>query len=119
MAEFRPEVLSASTTAPLASSPWPPGRSAAQGGRPRSWALRDRNLSRLGARLDVPRYQRDQLSAGVVHLGVGNFHRAHQAVYFDDLARLGVTGWGITGVGLRSRRIQDVLPAQDLLYTVL
>jgi len=85
----------------------------------RSWALRERNLPRLRGRVDVPLYRRDQLRSGVVHLGVGSFHRAHQAVYFDDLARLGLTRWGITGVGLRSPRIQEALPPQDLLYTVL
>lgn len=84
-----------------------------------SWALRERNLARFRGRVDVPVYRRDQLRSGVVHLGVGSFHRAHQGVYFDDLARLGLTRWGITGVGLRSPRIQEALPLQDLLYTVL
>jgi mannitol 2-dehydrogenase len=85
----------------------------------RSWTLRERNLTRFRDRVDVPVYRRDQLRTGVVHLGVGGFHRAHQGVYFDDLARLGITRWGVTGVGLRSPRMRDALPPQDLLYTVL
>jgi len=66
----------------------------------------------------VPGYDRAALRSGVVHLGVGNFHRAHQAVYFDDLANLGMTGWGITGIGLRSPRASDLLSQQDMLFTV-
>ena len=85
----------------------------------RSRTLRERNLPRLRGRVELPGYRRDQLRSGVVHLGVGSFHRAHQAVYFDDLARLGSTRWGITGVGLRSPRLQQALAPQDHLYTVL
>lgn len=56
----------------------------------------------LGERIVVPQYDRRSLTPAVVHLGVGGFHRAHQAVYLDDLARSGETGWGEIGVGLRS-----------------
>src|SRR3954452_24683833 len=80
--------------------------------------LTQANLPALAPRIAVPGYDRATLSTGVVHLGVGNFHRAHQAVYFDALARLGMTGWGITGIGLRSRRFCELLPPQDLLFTV-
>lgn len=119
MAEFRPALVPVLTdSAPLDFS-WSAGQAPELRSRPRPRALRDRNLARLGRRIDVPLYRRDQLTTGVVHLGVGGFHRAHQAVYFDDLARLGVTGWGITGVGLRSRGVHEALSAQDLLYTVL
>ena len=53
-------------------------------------------------RLLVPRYDRSALVPSVVHIGVGGFHRAHQAVYLDELARNGVSqGWGLTGVGAR------------------
>ena len=55
----------------------------------------------------------------MVHLSVGYFHRSHQAVYFDDLARRGETGWGLTGVGLRHREMQTALAPQDWLYTVV
>ncbi|BBZ41352.1 mannitol dehydrogenase [Mycobacterium conspicuum] len=55
-----------------------------------------------------------------MHIGAGNFHRAHQAVYFDDLARSGISDrWGVTGVSLRSREAKDLLSAQDGLYTVV
>jgi mannitol 2-dehydrogenase len=54
-----------------------------------------------------------------VHFGVGGFHRAHQAVYLDELARRGVTDWGLVGVGLHSREIGEVLTAQDGLYLVV
>ena len=52
---------------------------------------------------------------GIVHVGVGGFHRAHQAVYLDELARHGHTDGGTVGVGLHSREIGEVLAAQDRL----
>jgi len=71
-------------------------------------------------RIEVPTYDRSTLQRGVVHIGAGNFHRAHQAVYFDDLACSGIsTQWGLTGVSLRSRDVKDLLSAQDGLYTVV
>jgi mannitol 2-dehydrogenase len=71
-------------------------------------------------RIDVPTYDRSTLQRGVVHIGAGNFHRAHQAVYFDDLARSGISNqWGVAGVSLRSRDVKDLLSAQDGLYTVV
>ena len=73
----------------------------------------------LGKRVDIPRYCRAELTAGVVHLGVGNFHRAHQAMYFDRLAELGVKDWGVTGIGLRSRAVRDALAPQDNLFLVV
>jgi mannitol-1-phosphate/altronate dehydrogenase len=50
---------------------------------------------------------------------VGSFHRSHQAVYFDELARQGVTDWGVTGVGLRRHEMHEALAPQDWLYTVV
>jgi len=68
------------------------------------------NLELLPAPVAVPTYDRAGLTPAVVHIGVGDFPRAHQAVYFDDLARSGVsTEWGITGVGLRSPQMGEVL----------
>ena len=71
--------------------------------------------------LALPCYPRDALPASIVHIGVGAFHRAHQAVYLDDLLRRGLTGWGIGGVGLlpSDTRTQMDLARQDRLYTVL
>jgi mannitol 2-dehydrogenase len=62
------------------------------------------------------------LEPGVVHLGVGAFHRAHQALYFDELFQQhGVRDWGICGIGLRpaDRTVVAALRAQDGLFTVL
>jgi fructuronate reductase len=63
-------------------------------------------------------YDRDGVTAGILHFGVGNFHRAHQAVYCDDLLNSGATQWGITGVSLRSSSMQDALKPQDYVYTL-
>jgi fructuronate reductase len=57
--------------------------------------------------------------AGIVHLGLGNFHRAHQAVYTAAAQRLEPGNWGIVGVANRSGSVVDAMRAQDLLYTVV
>jgi mannitol 2-dehydrogenase len=68
----------------------------------------------------VPRYARSSLTPSVVHIGVGSFHRAHQAIYFDDLADQEISSqWGVVGVGLHSPHISRVLASQDNLYSVL
>src|SRR3954469_24923947 len=83
-------------------------------------ALREEHLHRFDGRVSVPTYDRRALTPAVVHLGVGSFHRSHQAVYFDELAARGVTAeWGIVGVGLRSPAMGVVLSAQDQLYSVV
>lgn len=76
-------------------------------------------LARHGARVAVPRYDRAALVPGVLHLSVGSFHRAHQAVFFDDLAARGHTEWGLVGVGLRRPRMREALEPQDGLFTVV
>ncbi|MCW2835587.1 MAG: Mannitol dehydrogenase domain protein [Nocardioides sp.] len=81
--------------------------------------LSDSTLGLVARRMDVPLYDRSLLSRSIVHLGVGGFHRAHQAVYLDDLARAGMTDWGVVGVGLRSPALRDALVGQDNLFTVL
>lgn len=81
--------------------------------------LTARTLAKHAARVAVPTYDPAALTPAIVHLGVGSFHRAHQAVYLDDLAGRGVTGWGVCGVGIRSRGMHDALAPQDWLYTVL
>ncbi|SNS97737.1 fructuronate reductase [Geodermatophilus saharensis] len=81
--------------------------------------LSDRTLADLPTEVSVPSYDRAALRPGIVHIGVGGFHRAHQAVYLDELARRGETGWGVVGVGLHSREIGEVLAGQDRLWTVV
>ena len=69
-----------------------------------------------------PGYARDEIAIGIVHFGVGGFHRAHQAMYIDRLLEQGVAkDWGICGVGVLTsdRRMADVMAAQDGLYTLL
>ncbi|HTV96218.1 MAG TPA: mannitol dehydrogenase family protein [Steroidobacteraceae bacterium] len=66
-----------------------------------------------------PGYDWRAVQTGVVHLGIGAFHRAHQAVYFDEALRRGDLRWGVAGVSLRSTRVRDELVPQDGLYSVL
>ncbi len=65
-----------------------------------------------------PAYDRDAQAAGIVHFGIGAFHRAHQAVYTDDAMNAGDQDWMITGVSLRSESVATQLQPQDGLYTV-
>jgi mannitol 2-dehydrogenase len=81
--------------------------------------LSEATVAALPLHVSVPEYDRRALTRSVVHIGVGGFHRAHQAVYFDDLATQGETGWGVVGVGLRRPEIGEVLDAQDGLFTVI
>lgn len=66
-----------------------------------------------------PLYDRTQLQTGIVHLGVGAFHRAHQAVYTDDCLDGGDRSWGIVGASLRASDTRDALMPQDMLYSVV
>ena len=79
-------------------------------------------LARLPAGVAAPKYRRSDLSAGIVHIGVGNFHRAHQAVYLDDLFNAGRDhDWAIIGSGVRDPdvAIREKLKEQDWLTTVV
>lgn len=72
--------------------------------------------------VDVPGYDRAGVRPGIVHIGVGGFHRAHLAMYVDALLTAGeARDWGICGVGVlpSDDRIRDVLRAQDGLYTLV
>jgi len=83
--------------------------------------LRTSNLGAIRARdIPVPQYDRSKLVPRILHVGVGGFHRAHMALYVDEVAA-GGGDWGIHGVGLldRDRRMADVLEAQDHLYTLI
>lgn len=72
----------------------------------------------LPARVRRPAFDRAAVRAGIVHLGVGAFHRAHQAVVLDDVLARGETLWGILGASLRSPATRDALLPQDWLYTL-
>jgi fructuronate reductase len=74
-------------------------------------------IARLPRSVLRPTYGLSQRS-GIVHLGVGAFHRAHQAVYTDAALAAGAGDWGITGVSLRTPQVRDQLEPQDGLYTV-
>jgi fructuronate reductase len=67
----------------------------------------------------TPAYDRDTVMPGIVHLGLGAFHRAHQAVYVDDCIAVGETDWGIIGASLRSADTRDALLPQEGLYHVV
>jgi mannitol 2-dehydrogenase len=78
----------------------------------------------LATTVDVPApaYDRARVTVGVVHFGVGGFHRAHQAAYHDRLMNAGeALDWGICGAGVMpaDRRMRDALAAQDGLYTLV
>ncbi len=66
-----------------------------------------------------PGYDRAAARTGVVHLGIGAFHRAHQAVVFDDALKSGDLRWGVLGASLRSPGVRDQLNPQDGLYTLV
>jgi fructuronate reductase len=68
--------------------------------------------------LQLPDYPRTSLAPGVLHLGLGAFHRAHQAVVFDALLQAGDPRWGVLGVAMRSTGLADALARQDGLYTL-
>ena len=66
-----------------------------------------------------PTYDRASLRTGVVHLGLGAFHRGHQAPIFDDALQAGDPRWGILSVSIRSPQVGRALAKQDGLYTVI
>jgi mannitol 2-dehydrogenase len=79
-------------------------------------------LRSLNEQVGTPSYERSRLRTGVVHLGVGGFHRSHQAMYLDRLMAQGkALDWGICGVGVlpADRTMAEVMAEQDCLYTLL
>ena len=88
---------------------------------PRTLQLNSRNLPRL-QNVKVPTYQRKNVKQGIVHVGVGGFHRAHLAVYVDTLLEnFNVRDWSICGVDLQpfASPMRDALGKQDNLYTIM
>ena len=86
---------------------------------PQTVPLLEKTLAHHSARVEVPNYERGTLRPAIVHLGVGSFHRSHQAMYLDNLARSGERGWGLVGIGLNSPEMGEALSRQDNLFTVL
>jgi len=80
--------------------------------------LTQQSLGELATNVSVPGYDRSRLARGIVHLGLGAFHRAHQALYTETIVASGDMRWGIAGVSLRDPGVSDMLTAQDHLYSV-
>lgn len=89
--------------------------------------LNNQSLLHLSQEIVKPRYNRKAVRHGIVHFGVGGFHRAHQALYTEELLEIGgdsqeeIHQWGICGVGLmpQDKTMERVLKAQDGLYTLI
>ena len=84
--------------------------------------LNNTSLHTLSPAVRIPAYDRTGLLKHTVHLGVGSFHRAHQAVYLDDLLALPDTDrWGECGIGVlkSDNRMRDALLSQNGLYTLI
>tara|TARA_R110000744_G_scaffold89877_1_gene174686 strand:- start:274 stop:1755 length:1482 start_codon:yes stop_codon:yes gene_type:complete len=84
--------------------------------------LNTENLAEISTQLPTPTFDRKSLKVGIVHVGVGGFHRAHQAFYTHLLQeKENASDWGICGIGLRKgdQKIHDVLQKQDGMYTLI
>lgn len=84
--------------------------------------LSQQNLNVLEAKLPCPNYDRSTIKHGIIHIGVGGFHRSHQAYYIHQLLdKHQAFDWGICGVGIRAadRNIGTVLTKQDGMYTLI
>lgn len=84
--------------------------------------LTQSNLSAIAKKIPCPSYDRASLKTGIVHIGVGGFHRSHQAYFMHRLLeKYNPLEWGICGVGLREgdRTISQVFKQQDCLYTLV
>src|SRR5712692_7611109 len=87
-----------------------------------SSALRNASLMSLPSRVARPTYVRNSLRPAIVHFGVGGFHRAHQAVYLDDILERRISSeWTEHGIGVLpgDRRMAEALIPQECLYTVV
>lgn len=79
------------------------------------------NLADLPSAVETPSYVPWKVQTGIVHFGIGAFHRSHEAMYIDRILTTGDMRWGICGVGVlpQDRAIGDVLLEQDHLYTLV
>jgi mannitol 2-dehydrogenase len=86
---------------------------------PSNLRLSNSTLRALPAAVRAPHYERPAALAGIVHVGIGRFFRAHLCMYVDELRRNG-TGpeWGILGIGMRASSEKAELGEQDYLYTL-
>ena len=85
-------------------------------------SLNEKALPALADKLPIPSYKRSAVRTGIVHFGVGGFHRSHEAMFIDRLLNLGGSrDWGICGVGVlpSDTQMRDILKAQDGLYTLV
>lgn len=80
--------------------------------------LSSKTRPQLPTEVDTCGYARDEQAIGVVHFGIGAFHRAHQAWYLDRAMEAGERNWAIHGVSLRSDDVASQLNPQDGLYTL-
>ena len=80
--------------------------------------LSEATLPRLPAGVARPAYDRSRLKPGILHIGPGAFHRAHQCVFTEDAMAATGGDWGVIGVSLRSPALRDALGPQDELYAV-
>ena len=80
--------------------------------------LTTQTLSQVPSTIQKPDYDRHAVNVSIVHLGLGAFHRAHQAVFTDTVLASGDLSWGILGAGMVSASMKDALQPQDGLYTL-
>lgn len=83
--------------------------------------LGNTTVGRLPAEITIPAYDRTRVQPAIIHFGVGGFHRAHQAVYTDDILTSGDLSWGIRGAGITAGdlRMYEAIAPQDFLYTTV
>jgi mannitol 2-dehydrogenase len=84
--------------------------------------LNAKNLHLFPGEVAIPAYDRSKIKTGIVHIGIGGFHRSHEAFYTDQmLQHYGATEWGICGVALLDTDIKifNALADQDGLYTLM
>ena len=82
--------------------------------RPR---LSSATLAKLAPEIRRPNYRREDLQIGMAHLGVGAFHRCHQAMFTDEMLEAQMARWGVVGISIRPPRLTESVGAQDGLYT--
>jgi fructuronate reductase len=79
--------------------------------------LSEASLSELAPSVRRPNYDWRRLQVGMAHIGVGAFHRCHQAEFTDDALEARFGDWGVVGINLRAPRLADLIAGQDHFYT--